>query len=425
MNSILPFNNLPVNYSPALSSPKLNPNRPYNISMNAVDTVQKIEKTVDPEIVPAKMLLSLLKCGLSDDAKIDENLFQGRTKEDWIRLNNLAIDNAVAPTVYNGLQKNPNIKVPDEVVANLKQAKDYAIKYHGLQEKLLGEFSVFTKSKGIDTVQMKGIGFSMNYPDPTARFGGDLDVFNFKHGTDPADTRNNMSFTTDKLATEAGMEVALDHGPKHSEIRYKGMPIENHRNFLNVEVGPLHKKMNNYLLKHINPIQEILPNGTKILIPSKEFNNVFISFHAMQHFVGSGINFHHLADWAVQIKKHGLIVPEEAKGTKFEEFMYAFTNLANKYLGTNVKVPENKKLEDEIFDKMLHPDKHKELNVPEPKSKNPVSMVVYKYRKIAANTKRTNTYWGTNKTVAQACLESFVQHLKNPKTFIRVFTKLK
>ena len=425
MNSILPLNNLPVNYSPALSNPKLNPNKPYTISMKSVDSIQKIGRAADPEIIPAKMLLSLLKSGLNDDAKIDEKLFQGRTKEDWIRLNNLAIDNAVAPTVFNGLEKNPNIKVPEDVVANLRESKEYAIKYHGLQEKLLGEFSDFTKSKGIDTVQMKGIGFSMNYPDPTARFGGDIDIYNFKHGTNPSNPQNNMSLMTDKIAEKSGIEVALDHGPKHSEIKYKGMPIENHRNFLNIEIGPLHKKMNSYLLKHLNPVQETLPHGTKILVPSKEFNNVFISFHAMQHFVGAGINFHHLADWAVQVKKHGLTIPEEAKGTKFEEFMYAFTNLANKHLGTNVKVPENKKLENEIFDKMLHPERSKNLGVPTPKSKNPVSMVVYKYKKIAANTARYNQYWGTDKTVTQACFDSLIRHFKKPKTFLDVFTKLK
>ena len=425
MNSILPLNNLPVNYSPALSNPKLNPNKPYTISMKSVDSIQKIGRAADPEIIPAKMLLSLLKSGLNDDAKIDEKLFQGRTKEDWIRLNNLAIDNAVAPTVFNGLEKNPNINVPEDVAANLRESKEYAKKYHGLQEKLLGEFSDFTKSKGIDTVQMKGIGFSMNYPDPTARFGGDIDVYNFKHGTNPSDPKNNMSLMTDKIAEKSGIEVALDHGPKHSEIKYKGMPIENHRNFLNIEIGPLHKKMNSYLLKHLNPVQETLPHGTKILVPSKEFNNVFISFHAMQHFVGAGINFHHLADWAVQVKKHGLTIPEEAKGTKFEEFMYAFTNLANKHLGTNVKVPENKKLENEIFDKMLHPERSKNLGVPTPKSKNPVSMVVYKYKKIAANTARYNQYWGTDKTVTQACFDSLIRHFKKPKTFLDVFTKLK
>ena len=422
MNNILPLNNLPVNYSPALSNPKLNPNRPYNISMNAVDTVQKIEKAANPEMISAKMLLSLLNSGLND-TKADEKLFQGRTKEDWIRLNNLAIDSAVAPTVYNGLQKNPNIKVPDEVVANLKQTKDYTVKYHKLQEKLLGEFSDFTKSKGIDTVQMKGIGFSMNYPEPTARFGGDLDVFNFKHGTDPADTKNNMSFITDKLAAEAGMNVALDHGPKHSEIRYKGMPIENHRNFLNAEIAPISDKMNKYLFKHLKPVQETLPNGTKILVPSKEFNNVFISYHAMQHYVGGGINFHHLADWAMQVKKHGLTIPEEAKGTKYEQFMYAFTNLANKHLGTNVKVPENKKLEDDIFRRMVHIEDKMGFNIDLPKHKNPISMTIYKFKKFTAQNNRRNEFYEIHKPLSKAIFESFVKHLKNPKTFINFFTK--
>ncbi len=422
MNNILPLNNLPVNYSPALSNPKLNPNRPYNISMNAVDTVQKIEKAANPEMISAKMLLSLLNSGLND-TKADEKLFQGRTKEDWIRLNNLAIDSAVAPTVYNGLQKNPNIKVPDEVAANLKQTKDYTVKYHKLQEKLLGEFSDFTKSKGIDTVQMKGIGFSMNYPEPTARFGGDLDVFNFKHGTDPADTKNNMSFITDKLAAEAGMNVALDHGPKHSEIRYKGMPIENHRNFLNAEIAPISDKMNKYLFKHLKPVQETLPNGTKILVPSKEFNNVFISYHAMQHYVGGGINFHHLADWAMQVKKHGLTIPEEAKGTKYEQFMYAFTNLANKHLGTNVKVPENKKLEDDIFRRMVHIEDKMGFNIDLPKHKNPISMTIYKFKKFTAQNNRRNEFYEIHKPLSKAIFESFVKHLKNPKTFINFFTK--
>ena len=422
MNNILPLNNLPVNYSPALSNPKLNPNRPYNISMNAVDTVQKIGKAANPEMISAKMLLSLLNSGLND-TKADEKLFQGRTKEDWIRLNNLAIDSAVAPTVYNGLQKNPNIKVPDEVAANLKQTKDYTVKYHKLQEKLLGEFSDFTKSKGIDTVQMKGIGFSMNYPEPTARFGGDLDVFNFKHGTDPADTKNNMSFITDKLAAEAGMNVALDHGPKHSEIRYKGMPIENHRNFLNAEIAPISDKMNKYLFKHLKPVQETLPNGTKILVPSKEFNNVFISYHAMQHYVGGGINFHHLADWAMQVKKHGLTIPEEAKGTKYEQFMYAFTNLANKHLGTNVKVPENKKLEDDIFRRMVHIEDKMGFNIDLPKHKNPISMTIYKFKKFTAQNNRRNEFYEIHKPLSKAIFESFVKHLKNPKTFINFFTK--
>lgn len=424
MTNILPLANTSIKYSPSISNPNLNPNYAYKLPTGAVDSIQKVGQAADPQMVPAKMLLSLLKSGLND-TKADEKIFQGRTHEDWVNMYNLSIESAVTPTLMNGLEKNPNIKVPEDVAANMKASKEFALKYHGLQEKLLGEFSDFTKSKGIDTVQMKGIGFSMNYPEPTARFGGDLDVFNYKHGTNPADMKNNMSFETDKLAAKAGMKVALDHGPKHSEIRYKGMPIENHRNFLNAEIAPISDKMNKYLFKHLKPVQETLPHGTKILVPSKEFNNVFISYHAMQHYVGGGINFHHLADWAMQVKKHGLTIPEEAKGTKYEQFMYAFTNLANKHLGTNVKVPENKKLEDDIFRRMVHIEDKMGFNIEPPKHKNPVSMTVYKFKKFAAQNNRRNEFYEINKPLSKAIVESFIKHVKNPKTFINFFTKVK
>ncbi len=410
-------------YSPMISNIKLNPQKPYTINMQSVDSIQKVSTASDPKVIPAKMLLSLMKGGLNGE-KVDPKLFVGRNHNDWVRMYNMSHDNAVMPLVYEGIKNTPDIKVPDDVKANMEINAQFTKDYHTKQEAILKKFTEMTASKGVDTVQMKGVGFSMNYPNPQGRFGGDIDVFNFKHDTNPADPKNNMSLFVDRLAGKSNMDVDLSHGPKHSEIRYKGMPIENHRALLNVEVSSLHKKMNNYLLKVINPHQEILPHGTKVLVPSKEFNNVFISFHAMQHFVGSGINFHHLADWAVQIKKHGMKVPEEAKGTKFEEFMYAFTNLANKHLGTNVKVPENKKLEDAIFQKMLHPE-NVSATVKAPEKKTPINMLVYKCKKFAATHARKREFWGPEVgSLGQDVMRSIISHITNPRTFKDLITKV-
>lgn len=418
------MNTIPkISYSPMISNVKLNSQKPYNINMQAVDSIQKVSNASDVNAIPAKMLLSLMKGGLNGE-KVDPKLFVGISHNDWARMYNMSLENAVLPVAYDGLKNTPEIKIPDDIKAGFEKNTEYTKNYHTYQEGVLKKFSEMTAAKGVDTVQMKGVGFSMNYPDPQKRFGGDIDVFNFKHGADPSNPTNNMSFFVDKLAGKSDMKVDLSHGPKHSEIIYKGMPIENHRALLNVEISSLHKKMNNYLLKVINPHQETLPHGTKILVPSKEFNNVFISFHAMQHFVGSGINFHHLADWAVQIKKHGMKVPEEAKGTKFEEFMYAFTNLANKHLGTNVKVPENKKLEDEIFQRMLHPE-NIAPNVKVPEKKNPINMIVYKCKKFATTHARKREFWGAEVgSLGQDVMRSFIKHVVNPKTFRDLITKV-
>lgn len=412
-----------ISYSPAISNPKLNPQKPYKLPAQALDSIQKVGEAANPNAVPAKMLLSLMK-GCLSDTKVDAKLFQGRTYEDWVNMYNLAHNNAVVPLALDGLNKTPEIKVPEDVRSNMEINTEFTKKYHSVQEKVLSEFSEMTAKNGVDTVQMKGIGFSMNYPDPQKRFGGDIDVFNYKHGTNPADSKNNMSLFVDKIAMKAGMEYE-DHGYKHSQIMHRSMPIENHRNFLNVEVAPLHKKMNTYLFKVLNPQQQVLPHGTKILVPSKEFNNVFISFHAMQHFVGSGLNFHHLADWAVQVKNHGMKVPQEAKGTKFEEFMYAFTNLANKHLGTNVKVPENKKLENAIFQKMLNPEGFGNT-AKAPETKNPLKILAYKYKRIAANHKLRKEFWGPDiEPLSKVLAKSLWAHIKKPSSFITVFTRLK
>lgn len=235
------------------------------------------------------------------------------------------------------------------------------------------------------------MGFSLNYPDPQKRFGGDIDVFTFKHGTDFSKPENNMTHKFDTLFEKLGTEIK-DVNPKHSGFKYKGMPIENHRTFLDVDSKyvkvPDAEKMNTYLMKHLSPKQKVLPMGTKILVPSKEFNTVFMAYHSMTHFIGGGINFHHLADWAVLIHKFGLNIPQEVNGTALEKFMYAMTNLSNKYLGTKVNVPENKKLEDAVFDKILDPtNKYNDRNIPKPNTKNPLKILNYKYAKLKAEAK--------------------------------------
>ncbi len=424
MNNILSPNNTRISYYPITANPVLNPNRPIKISTPGIDIIQKIGEVSDPKVVPTKMLLSLLNSGLNG-TKTDKKVFVGRSYNDWVNMYNMAIENAITPTVLDGINNNPEIKVPEDVKANMEINKDFAKKYHGYQERVLKDFTEITSANGVDTVQMKGIGFSMNYPNPTSRFGGDIDIFNFKHGTDPSNPKNNMSFFIDDLVKENGINVDNKHCVKHSNFEFKKVPIENHRNFLNKEIAPIADKMNKYLFKVLKPVEETLPHGTKILVPSKEFNTVFLSFHAMQHFVGAGINFHHLADWAVHIKKHGLKVPEEAKGTKFEQFMYAFTNLANKHLGTNVEVPENKKLEDEIFKRMVHSENKMGIDIKPPKIKDPISMLIFKFKKIKVTNSRKNEFYEIKNSVAKSCFKSLIQHIKNPKTFIDLFTKVK
>lgn len=427
MNDLSPISVSAVNYTQAI---KKNVSKP--IESQTINSIQQVSEMKNPNYIPSKMLLSLLKCGLNDDTKVNTELFKGRTDEDWVRMYNLGHDNAVTPILLEGLEKSPEINAPKEVIEAMQETDMYAKRYHMKQERVLGEVMNISAKKGIDVVPIKGIGFSLNYPNPQRRFGGDIDVFTFKHGTDFSEPENNMTNVFDEIFEKRGIDVKKTN-PKHSEFEYRGMPIENHRTFVDVKNRYLHVpdalKINNYLLKHLKPTEQTLPMGTKILTPSKEFNTVFLAYHSMTHFIGSGINFHHLADWAVHIKKNGLKVPEEIKGTSVERFMYAMTNLSNKYLGTKVKAPEDKKLENAIFNKMVDPlNQYGENSVKLPTSKNPLAIIKYKFEKLNAKCKEAQMfpefYSKQERSLPRKILNSIKLHILNPE-YMKNILKIK
>ena len=427
MNDLSPISVSAVNYTQAI---KKNVSKPTE--SQTINSIQQVSEMKNPNYIPSKMLLSLLKCGLNDDTKVNAELFKGRTDEDWVRMYNLGHNNAVTPILLEGLEKSPEINAPKEVIEAMQETDMYAKRYHMKQERVLGEVMNISAKKGIDVVPIKGIGFSLNYPNPQRRFGGDIDVFTFKHGTDFSEPENNMTKVFDEIFEKRGIDVKKTN-PKHSEFEYRGMPIENHRTFVDVKNRYLHVpdalKINNYLLKHLKPTEQTLPMGTKILTPSKEFNTVFLAYHSMTHFIGSGINFHHLADWAVHIKKNGLKVPEEIKGTSVERFMYAMTNLSNKYLGTKVKAPEDKKLENAIFNKMVDPvNQYGENSVKLPTSKNPLAIIKYKFEKLNAKCKEAQMfpefYSKQERSLPRKILNSIKLHILNPE-YMKNILKIK
>jgi hypothetical protein len=130
-----------------------------------------------------------------------------------------------------------------------------------------------------------------------------------------------------------------------------------------------------------------------VLVPSKEFNSVFLSHHAFQHHIIHEMNLHHLLDWSVQVKKYGLQLPEEAKGTKFEEFTYALTNLANRYFDADVKVPQNRKYEDQLMNEIIHPNY---ANRSETEGMNSIELLIHKTKRCFKNAVRIQELGGNS-----------------------------
>ena len=253
-------------------------------------------------------------------------------------------------------------------------------------------------------------GFSAGYNQPHHRDGGDIDIYTYSADISRMSHREANSLA-DKLMEQMGNPVEM-HGYKHSNFYFKGIPVENHKYFLNVQINrKFLGGLNELLHKVLEPREVELYNGEyKLLVPSPLFNTLFISCHAFQHY-GSGIALHHLYDWATILKNHGLLIPDEIKNERFLRAIAAMTHLCNEHLGTQIPLDSfphgYEEMSDEMLKEMLYPIYSK--IVPHT---GYAKIFFYKTKKVLRSAKLANDVFGAS--IFGRLMESFIAHLMHP-----------
>ena len=356
-----------------------------------------------------RMLFALLRASLHQK-EAEQAFFQHVSEEDWKQCYRLAARQGVMALAWDGVITLPaDLQPPRALKLTWGMAvQDYEAKY-ARYCRTIQELSAFYAEHGIVTVQMKGVGLSTYYPVPAHREGGDIDIFTFSaDASKKTDAEANR--LADELMIQQGIEVEM-HSYKHSNFYYKGIPIENHKFFLNVEHYPVAVQVNELLKQCLRPqATKLLEGECSILTPSPAFNTLFLAFHASQHY-GSGIALHHLCDWAMLIQRYGLQLPKELTDKHFLEAIAAFSQLCNRYLGTEVEVKEGSGLADEILEEILHPRfPHKE-GVP---VKGKLNILLYKTRRFLHRSRISNRilYLPLWKRI----WTSVVEHVRRPET---------
>lgn len=402
-----------LNYKDSYKPSMAAGNRPTFTSQRELHNIDRVEKinNASPDEKPAKMLLSMLKTSLMG-GDVDMKPFKGANYHDWNKLLEIANEASVSAIAVDSYNKLPKGTIPSDIAIKLLDSQKETETKHAKQEQILKELTERFSKNDIEIVQLKGVGLSMNYPVPQHRFGGDIDVFTRIKGTVTQDRSNSSDIIDNAMVTE-GRKVHDYNIPKakHSEFEYNGVRVENHRYFVNKEILLEAGKIDEYLHKTLNPRPQILPNGTKILVPSKEFNTVFLAQHAFQHYVLGGIDIHHLTDWGMHLKENGFNFPKELKGTKLEEFTYAFTNLSNKYLGTKIDVPANKEYEADIFKTILNP-----ASDAMPEGLSNIEVLAFKFNRFMKKAKRAEKFGGHNAISALA--RNIALKLKDPSKLL-------
>ena len=358
------------------------------------------------------MLFALLKASLQGD-KTDESAFANASIAEWKLCYDTAIKQGVLALAWEGVQRLPlELQPPKQLkfkwAINVEKYESGHKRYCAAVEDLQELY----KEHGIVALQVKGVGYSSYYNVPYHREGGDIDIYTYSADTEKM-SHSQANALSDKLMEQMGIDVDT-YSYKHSNFTFKGIPVENHKYLLNVQINrKFLGSLNELLLKIIDPREVELCDGKyKILIPSPEFNTLFISCHAFQHY-GSGIALHHLYDWAALLKNHGLKIPSEVDNVYFLRGIAALTHLSNLFLGTEINLdlyPDGyKEMSEEMLKEMLYPIYTKVIPYT-----NKVKIFVYKTRKVFRSARLASDVFGVS--IFGRLGESFLYHIKKPST---------
>lgn len=361
--------------------------------------------------IPEQMLFALLRASLQE-TEVDTSSFRQAIAEDWKRCYRLACAQGVMALAWDGLCKLPAALLPPlSVKLSWAAGVEAYEKRYRRYCKAVDELTRFYAGHGIATVQLKGVGLSTLYPVPAHREGGDIDIYTYAADKDVlSDAEANR--LADDLMRQQGLDVDTEHTPKHSLFYWRGIPVENHKTFLNVERYRMAQPVEQRLHALCQPQEVALPDGAgRVWIPSPAFNTLFVAFHAVQHY-GCGLALHHLCDWACLLRRYGLLLAPEGWDARFVRAIFALTGLCNRLLGTQVPVPDDRGMVDRMLAEILHPRYGHELP-----SDNRLAILVFKARRLFYHLRLRQEV--LDEPLWTRLWQSLWSHLRHPDTIFK------
>lgn len=224
---------------------------------------------------------------------------------DWNSLVNLAARQGVLCVARDGLGQMEGLS--RELLIRWELSVQKLEARNKRQRAVIKELVALFRENGIEILLLKGIGLSELYPDPNHRECGDIDIFLF------GDYEKG-----NKVIEDLGIEVERE-GSKHSKFYFKGVPVENHKTFLNVGYTQTDKNLEKHLHKILyeQGFDSIVIDDTQVRIPTPDFTAIFLSRHDITHFLASGLVLRHFCDLALFFKKNS----ERIDFANFEKVM--------------------------------------------------------------------------------------------------------
>ena len=237
-----------------------------------------------------------------NNTDIDASYLHGLSAEDWQELYLLAQRQGVAAVLFEKVQTLPKEVAPPRAIAMKWMGHSLSIERQTRAiYKRCADFAQLMHEQGLHTLVLKGVAASGYYPNPWHREFGDLDCYLYKDTTEGI-MWDGCYEEGNSIAEQAGYAVDRGHY-KHSHINYEGLEVENHQFSLAIKDGKDTKALERMLRGLVEQSGGVPIGDSKMWCPPADFNALFLTAHAMSHFLYESIKVRHVMDWAFFLQK--------------------------------------------------------------------------------------------------------------------------
>lgn len=238
----------------------------------------------------------MLRVGLELSSVEQEDLsfFSSMAEEEWRDLMNTAQEQGVLGIALDGLSRlgtiiyfNTRSSWFFELIGGILTRENL----NKQQIKVIGDLSKLWDKNGIKMLILKGQANGLYYPNPLHRDCGDIDCYllgEFEKGN----------------SIIKSLEIKVDEDwEKHSKFCFKGETVENHQFFVQTLDAKWSNDINNDLFSIMQESAIDWVDGSEIFLPCAQFNALFLTYHAMEHFLAGNLRLKQIVDWAMFLNK--------------------------------------------------------------------------------------------------------------------------
>lgn len=282
----------------------------------------------------AQVLLKLLRLALgTEPLKADDSPVEPFPERvNWKEVIRLSYEHKVSALAADGFCKSKLVVTDTDIldswinsVMNVEESYSYYLD-------ILATLCQIFVANGLKPVILKGYGLGLNYPIPSHRGAGDIDLF-------VLDENNNLATERALDIIENQLKIKIQKVPHDYEFTFKDIEVELHYDATNAYFDTKEEK---YITKRLTEMMPMditpCPGIPGAWLSGAAFNVLYLIRHCFGHFYTASGNFRQYVDWLTLVRAHHNeidwnSIDKELGRTTMKPFFDGLVTLLNHHLG--------------------------------------------------------------------------------------------